>query len=292
MAVLVPDAVRGRSAAWFQAGNLGSLPLLGGVALWLIEKTTLVTAATGIALIAFLPSLAVLFIEEPRRAPRPSSSDLWGNVPRDQDNPAEAADLARPAGLPIPAGRGRRLQPLFGDRCRLPRLARHRALGHRAPGRRPRHGRGSLSRRRTQRPTAAAHDLRRLRNGDGTLGGSDDGCANLAGDVLDRRPCLPGQLRNELGRLLRLCPRAQRLGAPDCRHAHGALHLGERRRRIVYDLAGRSWRPGLGCSGLARHRRRPRPGDCGPAARAVQTPPGTVGVHARSGGGFAPPLAG
>ena len=72
MAVLVPDGLRGRSAAWFQAGNLGSLPLLGGAALWLIEKTTLTNAAIGIALIAFLPSLAVLFIEEPHAAPKPS----------------------------------------------------------------------------------------------------------------------------------------------------------------------------------------------------------------------------
>ncbi len=72
MAVLVPDGVRGRSAAWFQAGNLGSLPLLGGVALWLIERLTLTQAAVAIALVAFLPSLAVLFIHEPRRSVVPS----------------------------------------------------------------------------------------------------------------------------------------------------------------------------------------------------------------------------
>jgi PAT family beta-lactamase induction signal transducer AmpG len=72
MAVLVPDGVRGRSAAWFQAGNLGSLPLLGGLALWLIEEMTLTHAAVAIALVAFLPSLAVLFIKEPPRSVAPS----------------------------------------------------------------------------------------------------------------------------------------------------------------------------------------------------------------------------
>jgi MFS family permease len=68
MAVSVPDGARGKSAAWYTAGNAGSYPLLGGAALWVIERMTLTHAAAAIALMAFVPSLAVLFVEEPRRS--------------------------------------------------------------------------------------------------------------------------------------------------------------------------------------------------------------------------------
>lgn len=72
MAVSVPDGARGKSAAWYTAGNAGSFPLLGGAALWVIERMTLTHAAAAIALMAFVPSLAVLFVEEPRRSLAPS----------------------------------------------------------------------------------------------------------------------------------------------------------------------------------------------------------------------------
>ncbi|MGD1029902.1 MAG: MFS transporter [Opitutaceae bacterium] len=71
MAVLLPDRVRSKAAGWFQAGNIGSISFLGGAALWLIERTSLVHAAAGIALMSFLPSLSVLLIKEPRRSLAP-----------------------------------------------------------------------------------------------------------------------------------------------------------------------------------------------------------------------------
>ena len=72
MAVLLPDNVRGKASGWFQAGNIGSGPLLGGAALWLIERMPLTYAALGIGLLSFLPALLVLFIHEPRRSTAPS----------------------------------------------------------------------------------------------------------------------------------------------------------------------------------------------------------------------------
>jgi MFS family permease len=68
MAQLLPDAVRGKAGGWFQAGNAGGIPLLGGAALWLIEKLPLTEAAAGIAFISFVPALPVLFIDEPKRS--------------------------------------------------------------------------------------------------------------------------------------------------------------------------------------------------------------------------------
>jgi MFS family permease len=72
MAVLLPDDVRGKAAGWFQAGNIGCGPLLGGAALWLIERIPLTFAAAGIGLMSFLPALPVLFIHEPHRSTAPS----------------------------------------------------------------------------------------------------------------------------------------------------------------------------------------------------------------------------
>jgi len=78
MAVLLPDGVRGKAAGWYQAGNMASLPFLGGASLWLIERVPLVQAAAGIALLSFLPSLSVLLIEEPRRSLAPSRAAFRG----------------------------------------------------------------------------------------------------------------------------------------------------------------------------------------------------------------------
>jgi PAT family beta-lactamase induction signal transducer AmpG len=83
MSVAVPDAKRGKSAAWFQAGNLGGFPLLGGAALWLIERMTLAHAAAAIAVMSFLPSLAVLFIAEAPRsvaASRTAFVAMWREI--------------------------------------------------------------------------------------------------------------------------------------------------------------------------------------------------------------------
>jgi MFS family permease len=72
MAELLPDSVRGKAGGWFQAGNAGGIPLLGGASLWLIERVSLAHAAVGIALISFVPALPVLFIDEPGRSLAPN----------------------------------------------------------------------------------------------------------------------------------------------------------------------------------------------------------------------------
>ncbi len=85
MSVSVPTAVFGKSAGWFQAGNVGSFPLYGGLALWLIERTTLAHAAAAMALASFLPSLVVLFVDEPPRSLAPSwvvFRSMFGEIKR------------------------------------------------------------------------------------------------------------------------------------------------------------------------------------------------------------------
>jgi MFS family permease len=72
MAELLPDDVRGKAAGWFQAGYAGGIPLLGGGALWLIERLPLNDAAVGIAVMSFAPALPVLFIAEPSRSLAPN----------------------------------------------------------------------------------------------------------------------------------------------------------------------------------------------------------------------------
>jgi PAT family beta-lactamase induction signal transducer AmpG len=67
MAVLVPEEIRGKGAAWFQIGNYGTLPLLAGAEFWFIAHLPLRTAAAAIASMSFLPSLLILLIHEPKR---------------------------------------------------------------------------------------------------------------------------------------------------------------------------------------------------------------------------------
>lgn len=67
LAVLIPDDVRGKGAAWFQIGNFGALPLLAGAEFWFIANLKLQTAAIAIAAMSFLPSLLILLVHEPAR---------------------------------------------------------------------------------------------------------------------------------------------------------------------------------------------------------------------------------
>ncbi len=67
LAVLIPEDVRGKGAAWFQIGNFGALPLLAGAEFWFIAHLQLRTAAISIATMSFLPSLLILLVHEPAR---------------------------------------------------------------------------------------------------------------------------------------------------------------------------------------------------------------------------------
>jgi Major Facilitator Superfamily len=67
LAVLIPEDVRGKGAAWFQIGNYGSLPLLAGAEFWFIAHLQLRIAAVAIALMSCLPSLLILLVHEPAR---------------------------------------------------------------------------------------------------------------------------------------------------------------------------------------------------------------------------------
>jgi len=67
LAVLIPEDVRGKGAAWFQIGNFGALPLLAGAEFWFIAHLQLRIAAASIAVMSFLPSLLILLVHEPAR---------------------------------------------------------------------------------------------------------------------------------------------------------------------------------------------------------------------------------
>jgi hypothetical protein len=67
LAVLIPDDVRGKGAAWFQIGNYGAVPLLAGAEFWFIAHLQLRSAAISIATMSFLPSLLILLVHEPAR---------------------------------------------------------------------------------------------------------------------------------------------------------------------------------------------------------------------------------
>lgn len=72
MAAVLPDEVRGRGAGWFQMGNMGSVPLLGGICLLTTAHLARVPAALALGIVSFLPALSALFVSEPPRALRPS----------------------------------------------------------------------------------------------------------------------------------------------------------------------------------------------------------------------------
>jgi len=61
----MPVALRGRSAGWYQGGNMGGAAIGGGLFLWLGDHASLPVLAMLIVAIMVLPALAALFIDEP-----------------------------------------------------------------------------------------------------------------------------------------------------------------------------------------------------------------------------------
>lgn len=78
MAAVLPDGVRGRAAGWFQMGNLGSIPIYGGVCLLIATHLGRVPMALVISTISFLPAAAAFFVSEPARSLRPSGAMYRG----------------------------------------------------------------------------------------------------------------------------------------------------------------------------------------------------------------------
>jgi len=79
----MPESLRGRSAGWYQAGNLGGGTIGGGVVIWLADHTALPIVAVAIAAAIVLPTLAALLIEEPepvRRAIGPLMASLFHDL--------------------------------------------------------------------------------------------------------------------------------------------------------------------------------------------------------------------
>jgi len=75
----MPESLRGRSAGWYQAGNLGGGAIGGGLIIKLADHASLHVVAAVVVLTMVLPSLAAFLIEEPapvRRAIGPQIASL------------------------------------------------------------------------------------------------------------------------------------------------------------------------------------------------------------------------
>jgi PAT family beta-lactamase induction signal transducer AmpG len=76
---VMPEALRGRSAGWYQTGNVGGGAVGGGMVIWLADHASLPMVAIGIAAAMVLPALAALLIDEPppvRRAIGPQMTGM------------------------------------------------------------------------------------------------------------------------------------------------------------------------------------------------------------------------
>jgi MFS family permease len=84
MSVTIPDELRGRAGAWYNVGNLSGGAVAGGLAVWLIQHDYDAWTYGGVlALTMFLPSLAILWVDEPERDHVEHLRDLVGTTVRD-----------------------------------------------------------------------------------------------------------------------------------------------------------------------------------------------------------------
>jgi len=75
---VMPESLRGRSAGWYQAGNVGGGTIGGGVVIWLADHASLPMVALTVAAAMILPALAALLIEEPPPVQRAIVPQLKG----------------------------------------------------------------------------------------------------------------------------------------------------------------------------------------------------------------------
>jgi len=87
VATQVPPELHGRASGWLNAANLGGNAVGGGLVIRLGDTLTPQAAALGLALLVFLPALAVLLLSEPLRPRRPAGvvfpamlRDVWGTA--------------------------------------------------------------------------------------------------------------------------------------------------------------------------------------------------------------------
>ncbi len=78
----VPDEQRGRASGFFNFGNIGVGTLAGGVSLQLLEAHSLPVVGIAVAALTALPSLLVLFVDEPA-PPRRTARELFGTMARE-----------------------------------------------------------------------------------------------------------------------------------------------------------------------------------------------------------------
>ena len=72
----MPESLRGRSAGWYQTGNIGGGAVGGGLVIWLADHAALPIVATVIAAAMVLPSLAAFLIDEPPPVRRPIGTQM------------------------------------------------------------------------------------------------------------------------------------------------------------------------------------------------------------------------
>ena len=87
VATQVPQALHGRASGWLNAANLGGNAVGGGLVIELGDRLTPQAAAIGLGLLTFLPALAVLLLDERKRARRRAAEvfpsmlrDVWGTA--------------------------------------------------------------------------------------------------------------------------------------------------------------------------------------------------------------------
>jgi MFS family permease len=61
----MPESLRGRSAGWYQAGNVGGAAIGGGLVIWLADHVALPMVAAIVVAAMVLPSLIAFLIQEP-----------------------------------------------------------------------------------------------------------------------------------------------------------------------------------------------------------------------------------
>jgi len=79
----MPESLRGRSAGWYQTGNVGGGAVGGGLVIWLADRASLPVVAMAIAAAMALPALASLWIDEPPPAMRalgPQMAGMWDDL--------------------------------------------------------------------------------------------------------------------------------------------------------------------------------------------------------------------
>ncbi len=79
----LPANVRGTAAGWYQAGNIGAGPLVGGALIWLADHVSVWPLALVSTFLTFIAALAALRIEEtphPHLALRPLFTEMFHNI--------------------------------------------------------------------------------------------------------------------------------------------------------------------------------------------------------------------